>query len=399
MNNILGEVKNNSLLSDRQVYRKLEVNYKRNRQQDCTELLDAAAANFCYQDCQDKYWNPEEFSLLYGTPLWQQSSQSQKVILNQLYWVAYYSQIISAEIATIFFNQTSAAGLYAQEDFRLVCDTLDLESSQERAHISAFKTISEQVEASLFGRRIFSYPMRSPFSETIIFADTNRLKTWWKQVQLHCFGLLSSGNTFLACQYFTVRGLRTLNGKIVQHQLSRYHQNYADKNNVPIPAQISYYHFLDESFHFNSSTIISQDVINCLPKPTNFEKMVANLGIKGCQKDHYHFSVAINGIFWYDPALYSAIYQVLTSNLFAMDNREAKQIMRACFTEESEGLERSHRTHQEAVESYKVYLESLDYIWSDNREMSLMSSNSIAKYLAVQKREFIKWENNNENFQ
>ncbi|MGB3508567.1 MAG: P-aminobenzoate N-oxygenase AurF [Microcoleaceae cyanobacterium] len=385
------------MLSKRPFYRKLEVNYQRNRKQDCTELLDAVAADFCYEDCQDEYWHPEEFSLLYGTSLWQQSSRSQRIILNQLYWVAYYSQIISAEIATIFFNQTSAAGLYVREDFRLVCDTLDLESSQERAHINAFKIICEQVEASLFGRRIFSYPMRSPFSETMIFADTNRLKNWWKKVQLHCFGLLSSDNTFLACQYFTVRGLRTLNGKIVQHQLSRYYQNYADKNQVPIPTKISYYHFLDESFHFNSSTIISQDVINCLPKPTKFEKMVANLGIRGCQKDHYHFSVAINGIFWYDPALYSAIYQVLISNIFGMDSREAKEIMRACFTTESEGLYRSNKTHKEAVESYKVYIESLDYIWPSNREMSLMSSNSIDKYLAVQKRLFSKWEKSHEN--
>lgn len=397
MNNIFGEVKDNSLLSKRPVYGKLEVNYQRNCKQDSTELLDAVAADFCYQDCQDEYWHPEEFSLLYGTRLWQQCSHSQRVILNQLYWVAYYSQIISAEIATIFLNQTSAAGLYAREDFRLVCDTLDLESSQERAHINAFKIICERVEASLFGRRIFSYPMRSPFSETMIFADTNQLKSWWKKVQLHCFGLLSSDNTFLACQYFTVRGLRTLNGKIVQHQLSRYYQNYADKNQVPIPTKISYYHFLDESFHFNSSTIISQDVINCLPKPTKFEKMVANLGIRGCQKDHYNFSVAINGIFWYDPALYSAIYQVLTSNIFGMDSREAKEIMWACFTTESEGLYRSYNTHKEAVESYKVYIESLDYIWPINREMSLMSSNSIDKYLAVQKRFFSKWEKNHEN--
>ncbi|NET17437.1 MAG: hypothetical protein F6K08_33760 [Okeania sp. SIO1H6] len=125
--------------------------------------------------------------------------------------------------------------------------------------------------------------------------------------------------------------------------------------------------------------------------------MVANLGIRGCQKDHYYFSVAINGIFWYDPALYSAIYQVLTSNIFAMDSREAKEIMGACFTTESEGLYRSYNTHQEAVESYKVYIESLDYIWPSNREMSLMSSNSIDKYLAVQKRLFSKWEKNHEN--
>lgn len=397
MNNLFGEIKENNLLSDRQTYKKLEVNYRRNLKQDSTDFLDNIAADFCYQDCQDEYWNPEEFSLLYGTPLWLQSTPSQRVILNHLYWVAYYSQIISAEIATIFFNQTSAAGLYAQEDFRLVCDTLDLESNQERAHINAFKTVCERVEASLFGCRIFSYPMRSPFSETIIFANTNLLKSWWKKVQLHSFGLLSSGNTFLACQYFTVRGLRTLNGKIVQHQLSRYSQNYSDKNKVPIPAQISYYHFLDESFHFNSSTIISQDVIKSLPKPTNFEKIVANLGIRGCQQDHYNFSVAINGIFWYDPALYSAIYQVLKSPIFSMSDSEAKEMMQACFTEESEGLYRSHKTHQEAMESYKVYLESLDYIWPSNLEMSLMSSNSISKYLAVQKKSLAQWKKSNEN--
>jgi hypothetical protein len=40
------------------------------------------------------------------------------------------------------------------------------------------------------------------------------------------------------------------------------------------------------------------------------------------------------------------------------------------------------------MESYKVYLEKLDYIWQSNREMSLMSSNSIYKYLAIQKKYF-----------
>lgn len=386
------EPKTNTLLENQQVCRKLEINYKRNKQQDCTQLLDAAAASFRYEDCQDEYWNPEEFSLLYGTPLWEQASQSQRVILNQLYWVAYYSQIISAEIATIFFNQTSAAGLYAQEDFRLICDTLDLESSQERAHINAFKTVSNQVEADLFGRRIFTYPMRSPFTETMIYADTNALKTWWKKIQLQSFGLLSSGSTFLACQYFTVRGVRTLNGKLVQHKLSRYYQNHPDKENAPIPSKISYYHFMDESFHFNSSTILSHEVVNCLKAPTAFEKLVANLGLRGCQQDHYNFSTAINGIFWYDPALYPAIYQVLRSEVFGMDEQEAKEMMRSCFTQESEGLHQSYQTHQEALESYKVYLEKVDYAWKSNREMSLMAANSIPKYLATQRKAMRNWE-------
>ncbi len=73
-------------------------------------------------------------------------------------------------------------------------------------------------------------------------------------------------------------------------------------------------------YWMRKSTIISHDVISCLKPPTAFEKLVANLGLRGCQKDYYHFSAAINGIFWYDPALYTAIYQVLRSPSFSMDD-------------------------------------------------------------------------------
>ncbi|MFB2893642.1 hypothetical protein ACE1CI_12085 [Aerosakkonemataceae cyanobacterium BLCC-F50] len=41
--------------------------------------------------------------------------------------------------------------------------------------------------------------------------------------------------------------------------------------------------------------------------------------------------------------------------------------------EESEGLHNSYSTHQEAMKSYKVYVEKLDYLWKRNREMSLMT--------------------------
>ena len=264
--------------------------------------------------------------MLYGTPLWEQASESQKVLLNQLYWVAYYSQIISAEIATIFFNQTSATGLYSLEGFRLVCDTLDLETSQERCHINAFRTVIDQVEEKLFGKLVFSYSMRSLFRETMIFSNTNRCRNWWKGVQLHCFGLISAANPFLACQYLTVRGIRTLNGKLVQHKLSNFHTKYPDQEPSPIPSQISYYHFLDESCHFNTSTILSHDVTNCLKPPTAFERQIANLGIRGCQKDHYHVSVAVNGIVWYDPALYLPIYTILRSPSFGFSIEDAKQM-------------------------------------------------------------------------
>lgn len=129
-------------------------------------------------------------------------------------------------------------------------------------------------------------------------------------------------------------------------------------------------------------------MISYLKPPIAFEKLVSNLGLRGCQKDHYHFSAAINGIFWYDPALYAAVYQVMRSPLFNMSMSDAKEMMRLCFTQESEGLHRSYQTHTEAMESYKVYLDKLDYVWQSNKQMSLMASNSIPKYLETQRKSF-----------
>lgn len=380
------ETQGNTLARSAAVQKKIHINYTRNKAQDHTALLDEAAAAFRYADCREAWWNPEELSLLWGTALWDQASPSQRRVLNHLYWVAYYSQIISAEIATIYFNQTSAAGLYAQEDFRQVCDMLDLESSQERAHISAFKTVSNQVEAELFGGRVFSYPMRGPFDETMIFQDTGWFRRRWKRLQLMAFGLVSAANTFLACQYFTVRGLRTLNGKMVQQKLSAFYRKLADPEAAPLPAAISHYHFMDESFHFNSSTILGHDVVRCLPPPTAFEAWVANLGLRGCQLDHSHVSVAVRGLFWYDPALLGKIHQVLTSPVFGMGEREATEMLRACFCEESDGLHAAFAVHHEARESYKAYLEKVDYAWAANREMSLMSRASIPGYLEDNRR-------------
>jgi hypothetical protein len=373
-----------TLVDDTKTYNRLKLNLERNRKQDHTALLDEAAGAFDYAKCRDSYWNPEAFSLCYGTPIWEQSSPAQRVILNQLYWVAYYSQIISAEIATIFFNQTSAAGLYALEDFRIVCDTLDLESMQERAHINAFKKISDETEHALFGKRIFSYAMRGPYDETMVHGDTDRLRAEWKRLQLRTFGMLSSGNAFIACQYFTVRGLRTLNGKIVQHQLSHFYAKHPDQANAPVPSAVSYYHFQDESYHFNSSMLISKDVLGSLKAPTPFERMVANMALRGCQKDHFHFSAAINGIFWYDPSVYAAVLEVLTSKHFGLDRRGALELMERSFCHETDGAVASRDTHTTARESYKRYLDdSLGYVSRANREMAVMSKSTLEGHLAA----------------
>lgn len=371
-----------TLLKDEKTLKKVQLNHRRNSKQDNTEELESLAQNFSYEgSSKEEYWNPEEFSLLYGTPFWDQSTPHQKKILNHLYWVGYYSQIISAEIATIYLNQTSAAGLYGIEDFKIVCDTLDLESAQERTHINTFKVVSEVVEKELFGERIFTYPMKNFATETMIFQDTNKLKKAWKKFQLHSFSQLSSSNAFIASQYLTVRGMRTLNGKIIQHKLAQYYQAHQDKLNAPIPAKISHHHFLDESYHFNSSTLIGHEVVKSLAPPTKFEKLIANMAIRGCQKDHFNFNCSVNGIFWYEPAIFNSIYKIMRSKHFNLSHHEALTMMEKSFCEENQGIHLANKTHKIAKDSYEQYLSGLDFITPQNKKMDLMERSTIQNYI------------------
>ena len=369
------------LRSDRKTSGKIALNLRRNKEQDHTALLDAAARDFRWEDCSEQWWNPESFSLLYNTPLWHQSTDTQRLRLNQLYWVAYYSQIVSAEVATIYFNQTSAAGLYGLDDFRQVCDMLDLESSQERAHIHAFQTVGEATEAALLGERLFTRGMQGPFGETMIFPDSSRLRRRWKSLQLRSFGLLSSGNAFIACQYFTVRGLRTLNGKLVQGELSNFHAHASDADTQGVPSKISYFHFMDESYHFNSSTLLGKEVVQSLPTPTRFESTIANLGVLGTQRDHSNVSVTVRGLFWHEPSTFQAVYKLLRGPIFELDHEGALRMMRACYAEENEAVHEAFALHRTATDSYALYLDGLTHLWARNRDVSLMRAASMERYL------------------
>ncbi len=375
-----------SLLDDEPTCRKLAFNKRKNEEQDHTRAIDESAPRFRFEDCRNTFWNPEHFSLLAGTPLWDQASAAQRITLNQLYWVAYFNQIISAEIATIFFNQIAAAGMYSLEDFRIICDTLDFESKQERAHINAFKTISEAVEWDLFGERLFTYPMRGPFAETMLFSSNNAAQRFWRNLQIKAYSLLSAGNAFLASQYLLIRGLRTLNGKLIQHHLSQHYRDHPDPDNAPIPSAVSYYHFMDESHHFNTSRLVALEIAKSLDPPTPFEKWVVNRGVRGCQQDHFHFSVTVNGIFWYEPALFPVIYRLLRSRVFDMGRREALEMMHRCYCQENEGQHRSCQLHRTAMQSYRAFVEPIGFLNRDNRDMSLMAANGLQRYLRENRR-------------
>lgn len=195
--------------------------------------------------------------------------------------------------------------------------------------------------------------------------------------QPSCVLRLSSENAFLSSQYMLIRGLRTLNGKLVQQRLSKYYSQSQNRETLPIPSAISYYHFMDESHHFNTSKIIGLEVTNSLPPPTKFEKWIVNQAVQGCQKDHFHFSPVVNGIFWYDPAIFKTIYTLFRSKHFEMDDQEAKEMLKKCFAEDNEGIQRAKETHAIAAASYKAFVEEVDHLSAKNKEMHLLSQIEI----------------------
>src|SRR5690606_37798563 len=98
-------------------------------------------------------------------------------------------------------------------------------------------------------------------------------------------------------------------------------------------------------------------------------------------------STAINGIFWYDPSIMPAIYKILRSRVFGMDGAEARAMMWKCFGSESEGMHASFKTHRDSIEAYKNYLSDFKYVNKVNREMAIMSRNSLQKHLETNRRE------------
>ncbi|MBX9769371.1 MAG: hypothetical protein K2X47_18995, partial [Bdellovibrionales bacterium] len=118
----------------------------------------------------------------------------------------------------------------------------------------------------------------------------------------------------------------------------------------------------------------------------------ANLSLSGCQRDHFNFSSAINGIFWYDPALYPAIYKVLRSSIYSMTHAEAIFTMNKSFCEDSDGTQASAATHRQAIESYRAYLADFNHITAANKEMAIMRQNSVQKHLTRNRRALSQFE-------
>ncbi|WP_315790674.1 hypothetical protein [Fischerella sp. JS2] len=369
-----------------------EINYRRNKESNYTEKITELEQNFDYNSYKDHYWSDPELSILYGTPLYEVASPSQKIALNHLFWVGGYNLTAASETNTVLYNQITGSVFYSIGGYETLCHELDVETSQERYHIHAFRTVANMTELTLLSDVIIGNPFTGHESKAMQGGMIGRLSPGPMR---HLFSFNWGSTPFLASQYYALRFIANMILKLTEHSRSQYFKELEKKNEfIPAPSAISYYHFLDESFHTTTSQLIAQDLYKDFPKPTKYEKFMANLSIYMMQLTVLSGLSAGAVASFYPDNLFviPLVYKILRSPLFAMSTQEALSWIERCFCHEHEGLHLNLKYHQRLISDLCRFFDKLDYIWPINREMRVMATGgSISKAIQNNTKFFHKF--------
>lgn len=366
-----------------------EITYRNNIASSYTEKIEELDNNFNYSSNSEYYWNEPELSILYGTSLYEAASPSQKIALNHLHWIGGYNLTAASETNTLFYNQLTANVFYNIGGYETLCHELDVETSQERYHIHAFRKIGKMTEEAILGKVIIGNLLTNDESKEIHKGLIGRLSPGL----LGAIFRMNWGSTpFLASQYYALRLIANMFLKNTEHRRSHYCMELEKKGEfVPAPTSVSRYHFLDESFHTTTSQLIAQDLYKDFPKPTAYEKFMANLSIYMMQLTLLNgLSGAVPGSFVTDKTfIMPLVYKILQTPLFGMSAQEALDWIEKCFCQEHEGFHVNLKYHQRLFSELRRFFGGLDYAWPINREMRVMASaGSISKAIQNNIKDF-----------
>jgi len=415
-----------------------EINYRRNTESDFTKKIEELDKHFNYSSNSNHYWSEPELSLLYGTPLYEEASPSQKLALNHLYWATQYNQTAATEANAVLYNQVTAGVFRAVGGYETLCQELDLETEQERHHIHAFHMMGYKTKKALLGQTAFKASIQgksykkndgaerlaprqrlplftfnwqsSPLSafqdsamrfitnKVVLKSQANYYSQYLRELEqkgesipaqttgllgqlaprpfLQFFTLNCGSSPFLACLFYVTRFMANMLIKNYEYRYFHYYKELEKQGEfIPDPLAVSHYHLLDEAFHTTTSQLIAQDLYKDFPKPTAYEKFLANLTIYKSQK------VALSGLSGGIPAIFRtdadfmlSFYRLLQSPVFNMSSQEALQWLEKCLCQEHDGFHLTLKYHQRLLTDMRRLLDPIDYLWPVNRELRLMAS-------------------------
>lgn len=425
-----------------------EINYRRNTESDYTEKIEELDKNFNYSSNSNHYWSEPELSLLYGTPLYEEASPSQKRALNHLYWVTQYNQTAATEANAVLYNQVTAGVFGAVGGYETLCQELDLETAQERHHIHAFHMIGYKTKKALLGETGFNASIQgksntglasrkrshlseaartsaqrqersqlftlnwqnsslSEFQDSSLRFLTNKvllknqahyysqylrdLDEKGESIPAQTTGLLGQlaprpllqfftlncgSSPFLSCVFYVTRFMANMLIKNYEYRYSQHYRELEKKGEfIPAPLAVSHYHLLDEAFHTTTSQLIAQELYKDFPKPTAYEKFLANLTIYRAQSVTMSgLSGGLPAVFRSDASFILSFYRLLQSPVFDLSAQEALQWLEKCLCQEHDGFHLTFKYHQRLLSDLRRLFEDIDYLWPINRKMGLMAS-------------------------
>ncbi|MGV2829417.1 hypothetical protein [Myxosarcina sp. GI1(2024)] len=409
--------------------------FSSNNDSDYTEKIQELDKNFNYSTNSNYYWSDPEQSMLYGTPLYEAASSSQKMALNHLHWFGMYNVVAASETETITYNQITAS-VFAACGYETLSQMLTLETSQERSHIHAFHNIGHKTMKALLGKDAFKASFKNKLyrrsnkggsgqssQSRLPQKQSNKLEDWqyyglrfiaksmlakhkkfssqylselektYEFIPVSTTGLIGrglsprvlqrffafnwGGSPFLASQYYGLRIMANMVLKNTEHSTSKYFKKLAKQGDfIPAPTAVSHYHFLDEAFHTTTSMLIARDLYKDFPKPTAYEKFAINLALYMMQRGILSGLSAVVPDRYYadDCSMMYFVYKILQSPLFEMSPSEALHWVEQCFCHEHEGFQMTAKYHQRLRADFCRFYQSFEHLWPVNREMRLMAS-------------------------
>ena len=136
----------------RKLNKLINTTYQNNLDSDYTEKIAALTREFRYADNKATPWSEESHSLLFGTPLYEQASDAQRLALNHLSWFANYNYISNSETETVLYNQITGSVFKAVGGYDTLAAELTFETAQEYDHIKAFRKVGLLTATALIGR-------------------------------------------------------------------------------------------------------------------------------------------------------------------------------------------------------------------------------------------------------
>ncbi|MGK7928341.1 MAG: hypothetical protein AB4290_24395 [Spirulina sp.] len=355
----------------------LNKSYIHNLHSNYTAKIHTLSKAFRYQNEKYCYWSDPQFSLFYGSALYEQASSAQKLALNHLFWTLFYQITADRELEITHYNLIAAGTLLAMgAKYKTIAKQLEHETEQERVHIHAFYQVGYQTDKLLLGQpQEFLNGFQGKISSSILqFIARN-----W------------GSSPFLICHFYGIRYLANLLLKNYEHTIfKQYKLREKQRERVSIPSCISYYHFLDEAFHTTTYLFIGRDLYRQFLSSSAYEQWVANLAFYRIQRENFsNLSAIFANRFISDCTLLPHVYQLLQSPLFQFSPQEALHWLEQCLCQEHEGWHSNWKLHQNLLEECRNFTSKLEYLWPVNREMRLMSAGgSIANAIAQNKKAF-----------